>query len=121
MKIIVNPKNYTNCEYSPYLENGSPVKAPINPTYVVGQVVVVEHENRKDLAVVLGCIDEECDNELRLDLCGMTSIEKIRPANINDFGRKDIGYPEKLLKECQGYKVAYNWDTYELTVEEPKF
>ena len=121
MKIIVDTKNYTNFEYSPYLRRGNPVEAPKNPNYVVGQVVVVEHDGRKDLAVILGCIDEEYDGEVRLDLCGMTSIERIRPAVVTDFGRSDIGYPDKLYKECQGYKVTYNWETYETTVEEPNF
>src|SRR3989344_3874233 len=105
MKIIVDIKNYTPFSYSPYLENGSEVEAPANPEYVVGQVVVVKNDNRLDLAVVLGCIDVECDGEVRLDLCGMTTVDKIRPANIDDFGKSNIGYPEKLHKECRGFKV----------------
>ena len=51
----------------------------------------------------------------------MTTVDKIRPANIDDFGKSNIGYPEKLHKECRGFKVNYDWSTYELTIEEPKF
>jgi len=123
MKIIVDIKNYTPFSYSPYLENGNVVEAPTNPNYVVGQVVAVKREENdyEELAVVLGCIDVECDGEVRLDLCGMTTVDKIRPANIDDFGKSNIRYPEKLHKECRGFKVNYNWNTYELTIEEPKF
>ena len=121
MKIIVDIKNYTPFSYSPYLENGNGVEAPTNPNYVVGQVVVVKREENdyEEFAVVLGCIDVECDGEVRLDLCGMTSIDLIRPANICDFSNKNIHCIEKLKKEVQGYKVNYDWNTYELTIEEP--
>lgn len=114
MKIIVNPKNYTRFEYDEYFDGGTPENNP----YVVGQVVVVKNDNRQDLAVVLGVITP---HEVRLDLCGMTPVEDIRPANVTDFGKSNIGYPDKLYKECQGYSVSYNWETYELTVEEPNF
>lgn len=115
MKIIVNPKNYTNFEYEEYFDGGSPQNNP----YVVGQVVAVKQENGKEeLAVVLGVITKD---EVRLDLCGMTATEDIRPANVTDFGKSNVSYPDKLYKECQGYKVSYNWETYELTVEEPNF
>ena len=125
MKIIVNPKNYTNFEYSPYLQRGQEVEAPANPNYVVGQVVVVERadelgKGKFEMAVVLGCIDEEFNGELRLDLCGMTSIDKIRPAVVTDFGKSNIKYHDAIYKECQGYKVTKNED-YSYTFEEPKF
>lgn len=126
MKIIVDIKNYTNFKYAPYMKRGIEVKAPANPNYVVGQVVVVERvgklgEGKFEMAVVLGCIDEEFDGELRLDLCGTTAIEDIRPANIGDFGKSSIGCCDKLRKECEGFKVTYNWNTYQFTVEEPNF
>lgn len=114
MKIIVNPNNYTRFEYTEYFEGGTPENNP----YVVGQVVVVKNDNRLDLAVVLGVMT---DCEVRLDLCGMTPLENVRPANISDFNNPEIGCPEKLLKECQGYKVTFDWKTYELTIEEPNF
>ena len=125
MKIIVNPKNYTNFEYHPYLHGGQAVKAPTNPNYVVGQVVVVERtdelgKGKFEMAVVLGCIDEEFDGELRLDLCGMTSIDKIRPAVVTDFGKSNVRCHEAIYKECQGYKVTRNED-YSYIFEEPKF
>lgn len=121
MKIIVDIKNYTPFSYSPYLENGNEVEAPANPEYVVGQVVAVKQDENdyEELAVVIGCIDVEFDGEVRLDLCGMTSIDKIRPANIDDFGKSNVRYYEKLHKECRGFKVNYDWNTYELTIEEP--
>jgi len=121
MKIIVDTKNYTNFEYDEYFDGGT---AENNP-YVVGQVVAVKQfdENNKptgkeELAVVLGVITKD---EVRLDLCGMTAIEDIRPAVVTDFGKSNVSYPDKLYKECQGYKVSYNWETYELTIEEPNF
>jgi len=126
MKLIVNIKNYTPFKYSPYLERGIEAKAPENPKYVVGQVVAVKREDSKnkedmELAVVLGCIDEEFDGELRLDLCGMTSIDNIRPAVVTDFGKSWVKSRDRIYKECQGYEVSYNWDTNEETIEEPTF
>ncbi len=121
MKIIVNTKNYTNFEYDEYFGGGTPENNP----YVVGQVVAVKQfdENnkptgREELAVVLGVMTPD---EVRLDLCGMTALEDIRPANIDDFGKSWVSCCDKLHKECRGFKVNYDWDTYELTVEEPKF
>ncbi len=119
MKIIVDTKNYTPYEYDEYFDGGTPE----NNQYVVGQVVAVKRENwleggsdKEELAVVLGVITPY---EVRLDLCGMTAIENIRPANVTDFGKSWVSFPDKLYKECQGYKVDYNWETKELTVEEP--
>ena len=56
-------------------------------------------------------------DEVRLDLCGMTAIEDIRPADVTDFAKSNVTCCDKLYKECQGYKVSYNCDTYELTVK----
>jgi len=120
MKLLVDIKNYTPFTYSPYLERGREVEAPKNSKFVVGQVVAVkreEGEGKEELAVVLGCIDEEFDGDLRLDLCGMTCIDKIRPAVKSDLENPNVVCVEKLLKECQGFKVNYNWETYELTFE----
>ena len=121
MKIIVNPKNYTPFQYDEYFNGGTPENNP----YVVGQVVAVKKrdENNKltgkeELAVVLGVLTPD---ELRVDLCGMTPIEDIRPAVVTDFGKSWVSFPDKLYKECQGYKVDYNWKTNELTVQEPNF
>ena len=124
MKIIVDIANYMRTDdglYPAYMKRGNEVEAPENPEYVVGQAVVVEHEGKKEMAVVLGCIDVEYDGEVRLDLCGMTCVDKIRPAVVTDFGRSDIRYPDVMYKECQGYKVTRNWDTYEYTIVEPTF
>ncbi len=121
MKIIVNTKNYTPFEYTPYLEQGSEIKKPADATIEVGQVVVVSRDGNSELAVILGCIDEKVDGTVRLDLCGMTPIEDIRPAVVTDFLRRTVKCCEKLRKECQGFKVNYNWETYELTIEDPKF
>lgn len=122
MKIILNTKNYTNSEYSPYLEKGVQVKAPTNPTYVVGQLVVVKSERKKgyyEIGVILGCIDEKFDREVRIDLCGMTSIDKFRPAVVTDFGKSNFIYRDALYKECQGHNVFFNWETLKFTIEEP--
>lgn len=123
MKLIVDTKPYTPFTYSPFLEGWETVEAPENPTYVVGQVVVIEREQKKghfELAVVLGCIDESVNGTLRLDICGMTSIDKIRPANIDDFGKSNIVYRDALGKDCRGFTVSRDWKTYEYTIEEPK-
>lgn len=120
MKIIVNPKNYTPFQYDEYFGGGTPENNP----YVVGQVVAVKRRDKfngskkEELAVVLGVITPD---EVRLDLCGMTPIEDIRPAVVTDFGKSNVSYPDKLYKECQGYSVDYNWETNKLTVEEPSF
>ena len=108
MKIILDIKNYTSYEYSPFLKRGQEVEAPENPTYVVGQLVAVkreEGEGKEELAVVLGCIDEEFDGELRLDLCGMTCIDKIRPAVVTDFGNSNVSYSDRIYKECRGIEI----------------
>ena len=121
MKIIVNPKNYTAYEYDEYFGGGTPQNNP----YVLGQVVAVKQRDenykltgKEELAVVLGVITPD---EVRLDLCGMTPVEDIRPANIDDFGKSWVSCCDKLKKECRGFKVTYNWETHELTVEEPNF
>jgi hypothetical protein len=107
MKIILDVRNYTNFEYSPYLGRGSQIETPKNPNYVVGQLVAVSREiGIEELAVVLGCIDEDFDGELRLDLCGMTAIEDIRPANVTDFGKSNVTYSDKIYKECKGEAVV---------------
>lgn len=94
---------------------------------MVGQVVVIPNECHDDpennfvLAVVLGCIDEEFDGELRTDMHGMVCMDKIRPANVDDFGKSNITYRDALHKECRGFKVSRNFDTMEYTIEEPNF
>lgn len=122
MKIIVNPKNYTNYEYEEYFDGGSPQNNP----YVVGQVVVIPNESHNDpknnfvLAVVLGVITKD---EVRTDMHGMVAVENIRPAVVTDFGKSNITYLDPLYKECQGYKVSRSFDAsnnYAWTIEEPK-
>lgn len=121
MKIIVDTKNYTPFTYSPYLKRGNEIKKPADATLEVGQVVVVKDNGKFHLAVILGCIDEKFDGVVKLDLCGVTDIENIRPTNIQDFEDKSIERLERLDKECRGFKVTYNWNTYEAIVEEPNF
>ncbi len=116
MKIIVNTANYTPFKYDEYFDGGTPE----NNLYVVGQVVAVKRaelggEYKEELAVVLGVLTPD---EVRLDLCGMTSLDDIRPAFVNDFTKTSVKCCDKLLLECQGYKVSYNWNTLELTVGE---
>lgn len=118
MKIIVDTKNYTPYKYDEYFDGGTPENNP----FVLGQVVAVKRaswleggKDTEELAVVLGVITPD---EVRLDLCGMTSVDDIRPANVSDFGKSNVSYCDKLYKECQGFRVDYNWETKELTVEE---
>jgi len=123
MRIILDYKNYTPFDYSPYLERGEPVAEPKSSKYVVGQLVAVKslEDDKEDLAVVLGCIDEEFGGDLRLDLCGMTSIDRIRPAVVTDFGKSNVRYSDAIYKECQGYKVTKDWETGKYTFQPPKF
>jgi hypothetical protein len=122
MKIIVDIANYMNTKDGlyPVYENGVRID---NIQYEVGQVVAVMRKDKfagkeasMELAVVLGCMSQ---HEVRLDLCGMTPTEWIRPANAGDFGKSWVKSRDKLTKECQGYNVTYDWDTHELTIEEP--
>ncbi len=105
MKIIVDIRNYTNSEYDEYFDGGSPENNP----YVVGQVVAIKEDDRSGekgcftLGVVLGVITQ---HEVRTDAHGMVSIEDIRPATINDFGKSNISYITRLKKECQGEAVV---------------
>lgn len=122
MKLFVDIKNYTPFSYSAYLRRGREVEKPKNPKYNVGQVVVIHPDGKYGqprMAVVLGCIDETHDGELRLDLCGMTPIDEIRPAKKSDLKDPNIECMDKLRAECEGKKVHYDWKTYELTIQEP--
>ncbi len=120
MKIIVNPKNYTNYEYDEYFDGGTPENNP----YVVGQVVVIPNERHRDpknnfvLAVVLGVLTKD---ELRTDVHGMVALDNIRPAVVTDFGKSNIIKFDPLYKECQGYNVSRNHESGEWTIEEPNF
>lgn len=115
MKIFVNPKNYTPFDYSAYLERGDEIPKPKNAKYHVGQVVLLK--DRRELAVILGCIDENSDGTVRLDLCGITETDTFRPAKKADLKDKTIFCVEKLRAECEGKIVHYDWKTYELTID----
>lgn len=122
MKLFVDIKNYTPFSYHQYLKRGKEVPKPKNPKYSAGQVVVIHPDGKYGqprMAVVLGCIDETHDAELRLDLCGMTPIDEIRPAKKSDLKDPNIECMDKLRAECEGKKVHYDWRTYELTIQEP--
>lgn len=120
MKIIVDTKNYTPFKYDEFLGETKQGDSP----YVVGQVVVCRDSNENEegqrfcLGVVLGCIDHKTE-EVRTDAIGMVTYDKIRPATIEDFNNSKINCTEKLLMECKGFKVSFNWDTYETTIENP--
>jgi hypothetical protein len=118
MKIIVDTANYTPFKYDEYFDGGSPENNP----YSVGQVVVItqfdencEPTGRKTLGVVLGVLTP---NELRTDSDGMVAIEDIRPANIEDFNDYSVDCCDKLRMECSGLKVKFDWETFEVLVEE---
>ena len=104
MKLIVDIRNYACFEYDEYLYGGSPETNP----YVLGQVVAIKEDNRsgekgkETLGVVLGCITE---HEVRTDAHGMVPLEDIRPATIDDFGKSNVSYLERLHKECRGLPV----------------
>lgn len=82
-----------NSENSPWNANNYPeyfdkdlkeITRPKNAMYVKGDVVMVSNEDNKGVAIVLGCICET-QGDLRLDLCGMTSMSHIRHATKEDI------------------------------------
>jgi hypothetical protein len=118
MNIIISTKNYTPFQYKKYICGREEVRKPTSPSYHVGQVVIVEKENEQpEAAVVLGCIDEK-HKELRVDLCGMVCFDDIRPATKEDLKNDSILFSEKLLAECEGKIVHFDWKTYELKISE---
>ena len=126
MNILVDIKNYTPFTYDTYFDSKSykAVPRPHDAKHELGQVVVVKRNESDDenaaptfhLAVVLGVIDY-WGGEVRLDLCGMTSMDDIRPATKEDVENMAIEAPIKLRAECRGQKVSYNWKTYELKID----
>ena len=125
MKIKVNPKNYTNLgKYPEYMDNrGNEIPKPKNPKYEAGDVVVTNEDGlgKLRLGVVLGCINStKGQEELRTDAVGMITFDRIRHANVGDFGKSWVSYQDKLYKECRGFKIKVNWDDYSFTATEPK-
>jgi len=102
-RLIVNPKNYTSFEYSPYLERDNPVETPENPTFVVGQVVYVKSQN--SIGVILGCIDEDFDGDVRTDCDGMQSIDDIEFATKETFNIPKVRYVDRLRAEVNGATI----------------
>lgn len=79
---------WSSNDYPEYMDRGKTVERPKDAKYAKGDVVVVDTEGDKGLAVVLGCIDHE-GGDLRLDLCGMTSMDHIRHATEADIRNAD--------------------------------
>ena len=100
--LTVKSTNYTNFKYSPYLERGQKCEAPKKSTYHVGDVVLIIEENA--IGVVLGCIDEKFDGDVRTDMSGMVSIDDIRHATIEDFNIEGVRFEERLREDCMKEK-----------------
>jgi len=100
----VNKENYTSWDYTPYMKRGVQIEKPKDTTYEIGHVVYVAKDNA--IGVVLGCIDEHFDGEVRVDMDGMTSIDEIRFATIKDFEIKDVRYVARLLDEIKSNNVS---------------
>jgi len=80
--------DWNSNDYPEYMDGCKTVERPKNAKYAKGDVVFVDKEDEKGLAVVLGCIDQD-GGELRLDLCGMTSMDHIRHATEADIRNAD--------------------------------
>ena len=121
MKIIVDVKNYARHEYIHYMSRGEEVKAPSNPEYIVGQLVVIpsDEDGKLEVAVVLGCIDVEGFEEIRTDSSGMVSIDTVKPFKLSDLEDDNVICRDVIRKEIEGFKVTRNWETFEYTIEEP--
>jgi hypothetical protein len=114
---MVNIKNYTPFSYSEYLNGNKVINRPPNANFNIGEVVVIKENGKELLGVILGCVDEE-RGELRTDMSGMVSIENVRHAVLSDL--KSLPVIDKLRAECEGYKVSYNWKTYETKISKNK-
>jgi hypothetical protein len=124
MKIKVNPRNYTSWNYIEYFdqETSREIPKPKNAKYEAGDVVVTNEDGlgKFRLGVVLGCIDEKV-GELRTDVCGMITLDRVRHANFSDFHKSWIPNFDKLNKECHGYKIKVDFDNIRsFTATEPK-
>ena len=111
-RLNVKTENYTNFVYSPFINrSGSEIERPKNSPFEVGDVVVIkEYINAKmgkeeSIGVVLGCIDVESE-DLRTDMSGMVSFDRLRLATKEDFEadeediERGLRYVTRLKKEA---------------------
>ena len=103
------------------MSRGEEVKAPSNPEYIVGQLVVIpsNEDGKLEVAVVLGCIDVEGFEEIRTDSSGMVSIDTVKLFKLSDLEDDNVICRDVIRKEIEGFKVTRNWETFEYTIEEP--
>ncbi len=105
--IQVNDKDYAKFEYTPFFKGDK--ACPEYPTsYKLGDVVVIKEKDENEekdvlrVGVVLGCIDEECE-ELRTDMSGMVCYQDIEP--YHPVKHKDVELPSNLKADLirRGY------------------
>lgn len=108
MKLIVNVLDYyPTADYTQYLQRGNEIDKPKNATLEVGMLMYDEEHNA--VGIILGCIDEEYDGEVRLDSDGMRPIDKLRLATNEDFNLKDVrfklGLDETIIDLFEHYET----------------
>lgn len=100
-KLKVNHENYKRFEYPEFMKFGEIAHKPTKTQYEVGDVVYIKKQN--SIGVVLGCIDNDCE-DLRTDMEGMQCFSEIRPATLQDFQKKNVVFLSILLEELQNEK-----------------
>lgn len=99
-KLKVDHKRYALFDYTEYMDrNGNAIQKPKKTQYEVGDVVYITSTNA--IGVVLGCVDNECQ-ELRTDMDGMRGFSEIRLAKKSDFKIKDVRFRQVLQYELFG-------------------
>ena len=117
MKIKVKDlKNYTPFTYPAYMNHGEEIEKPQDAVYEVGDVVLIQEDDEQpELGVILGCIG---NGEVRTDLCGMVTEDKIRPATIQDFDPNSKCFHYMLYADCVMEKtVQKDWKTGKEIIE----
>jgi hypothetical protein len=95
MKVNIK-EYYPNADYTEYLKRGNPIDKPKNATLEVGTLMYDKPNN--SIGMILGCIDEEFDGDVRLDSDGMQSIDSLRLAKPTDFKIEGVRFKTDLDK-----------------------
>jgi len=79
------------------MKRGEEIEMPKNATIFPGDLMYDKEHNA--IGVVLGCIDEEFDGEVRLDSDGMQPISNLRPALKLDFSLAGVRVKPSIKNE----------------------
>ena len=98
-KLKVNIANhYPNSNnYPKYMQRGKEIEIPKNSTIFPGDLMYDKKHNA--IGIVLGCIDENFDGEVRLDSDGMQSIEQLQPALLKHFDIEGVRVKPSVKNE----------------------